>query len=225
MKSAKKSGSSIIVKFDGEDAAAETYLNKLTSVKVGDAQYQKGLLGVNDGQYMADNDPVYGGKRSMLKLSASGFSADEDTTVELKADGYKTLTFVIDKNGNLKGADAGEAAVKKMTVVPELYFDQNQHYLQLSSSNQDYLAWLKKIQSVSVNDTELKQDKNTWSANAYGVSDAYVNGETSLVLTSDTLQAGDNTVKIMADGYETVTLKIKKTKGNGFFTPDTFTIE
>lgn len=112
-----------------------------------------------------------------------------------------------------------------MTVVPELYFDQNQHYLQLKSYNQDFLTWLKKIQSVSVNDAELKPDKNTWSANACGVSDSYVAGESSLALTSDTLKTGGNTVKIKVDGYEEVTLKITRTKGDGWFTPDTFAIE
>lgn len=225
LKSVTKSGSSMSIKFNGMDDAVAEYLDKLTSVKVGNMQYQKGLLGVSDRQYIAVNDPVYGGKRSILELSASGFSTDSDTTVELKADGYKTLTFVIDKNGHLKTAGAEETAGKKMTVVPELYFDQNQHYLQLKSYNQDFLTWLKKIQSVSVNDAELKPDKNTWSANACGVSDSYVAGESSLALTSDTLKTGGNTVKIKADGYEEVTLKITRTKGDGWFTPDTFAIE
>lgn len=221
VKSVKKSGSSMIIKFGGTEEAAASYLDKLTSVKVGNMQYQKGLLGAGNGQYMAVSDPVQGGKDCMLKLASSGFSTDSDTKVTLKADGYKTQIFVVDQDGNLKGGTVGESAGKKMTIIPELYFDQSQHYLQLKSYHPDFQSWMKKIQSVSVNGKDMKNDPYTWYASGYGIHDSYVKGESAMALTADTLQEGENAVEIHADGYETVILKIKKTKGT-IYTSDAF---
>lgn len=75
-------------------------------------------------------------------------------TLKLKASHYDEQQVTIQVGEQADAAGAGETAGKKMTVVPELYFDQNQHYLQLKSYNQDFLTWLKKIQSISVNDAE-----------------------------------------------------------------------
>ena len=106
VKSAEKVGTLIgtpyiLVNFNGDSSDAAEYLKHLTSVEVGGISYSRGLLGISDNQYRTDNDPVYGGLDSMLKLSANGFSGDQDTEVVLRADGYKTLHFMVGKNGNL----------------------------------------------------------------------------------------------------------------------------
>lgn len=92
------------VSFNGEEADIEKYLSAIESVTVGGTSYSKATLSFFfDGKsYMATNDPTYGGNRIYLKLGKDAFSKSENTTVEVKADGYKALTFQVTKDGSLK---------------------------------------------------------------------------------------------------------------------------
>lgn len=91
------------VSFNGEEADIEKYLSAIESVTVGGTTYSKATLSFFfDGKsYMATNDPTYGGSRIYLKLGKDAFSKSENTTVEVKADGYKTLIFQVTKEGKL----------------------------------------------------------------------------------------------------------------------------
>ena len=89
-----------IVSFNGvKDVKA--YLEAVTEVKVNDNKYEKATYAsfMGEDQY-ALNSINYNGYDS-LKISSSKFSTEGNTTIEITATGYGTLTFEIDENYKL----------------------------------------------------------------------------------------------------------------------------
>lgn len=89
--------------FDDEngtyDIAAKAYVGAITSVTVNGTDYTRSnssLYFEDDMYYAYINDTA-----SHLELSTSKFSTSANTTITIKADGYKDLTITIDKDGNL----------------------------------------------------------------------------------------------------------------------------
>ena len=85
------------LKFDNSEAA-RSYLSKGSFIVV-----------VNSTTYKESKEPylwpdefyVYE-KGNSISLSNSAFTEDGNTTITIKADGYKDLTITINKDGNLK---------------------------------------------------------------------------------------------------------------------------
>ncbi len=89
--------------FDDEqgtyDIAAKAYVGAITSVTVNGTDYTRSdsSLSFEDDMYYAYiNDTA-----SHLELSTSKFSTSANTTITIKADGYKDLTIIIGKDGNI----------------------------------------------------------------------------------------------------------------------------
>lgn len=219
-KSIRTSGSTYLLTFDADEADAAKYLDKVQSVRVGSAYYTKGLLGCGGSQYQAANDPAYGGKYQYLKLGKDGFSDSENTKVEIRSEGYKTLTFEVTPDGNLTGSKPAEPEKKEMTAKPsDVYEDGSYGYYQLNGLGSQS-EWFGSITAVSVNGTELTKDSNAW----YGTKNVWTAGSTSLVLPKGILKAGDNTVTVSADGYKDVTWTITKTT-NPYGGQNTYTVK
>ena len=90
--------------FDDEhgtyDIAAKAYVGAITSVTVNGTDYTR-----SDSSLFFEDDMYYAyinETASHLELSTSKFSTSANTTITIKADGYKDLTITIDKDGNLK---------------------------------------------------------------------------------------------------------------------------
>lgn len=226
------------VSLSGDDDTIKAYINKITNVKVGEKNfsgYNIRQIGYTNGAY---------GTGAYLKISGidEAVSAESDTTVEITATGYKPLTFIITKDGTLGGGgedqpedpeDPNEpddpekpsepvSDDKEMTVSPSaltVYYDSSNKYLQLSSYNSAYTAWLGAITEVKIGEKTLTKNQYTWYASSYGINDGWMNGSTSLVVSSAALGTGDNTVVIKASGYKDVTWTISKTDGSWYSDP------
>ena len=178
---------------------------------------------------MTANDPTYGGPYSILKLSKSGFSAETNTEVVVKAAGYKTLKFSVTKDGELVSEGSGSSSQadsgKAMTVVPTLETGNvSTGALELQSYSCDYAEWLTKVTGVSVNGKDLKKDSYAFSAAAYGLTDVYAVGSStpSIAIAPKAIAAGDNSVVVHADGYKDVKWKI--TKKTSYYSADEYSI-
>jgi len=89
-----------IVSFNGVKDV-EAYLDAVTEVKVNGNKYEKAKYAsfMGEDQY-ALNSINYNGNDS-LKISSSKFSTEGNTTIEITATGYGTLTFEIDEDYKL----------------------------------------------------------------------------------------------------------------------------
>ena len=89
----------IVFSSNGENEVAVTpYLNAISGVTVGSETYSK-----VDGRYqMGDNNYcISTGNMAYIGLSSNAFAKEGDTTITIKADGYKDLVVTIDKNGDI----------------------------------------------------------------------------------------------------------------------------
>lgn len=85
------------LKFDNSEAA-RSYLSKGSfSVVVNNTTYKESTLPLLDNEFFVYVDG------NSITLSDSAFSEYGNTTITIKADGYKELTITIDKNGALVG--------------------------------------------------------------------------------------------------------------------------
>lgn len=130
------------------------FLKNLSAVTLVNSGTEKSLYTKSAGGTFGNDWYEVSDDHKTLTVKGGAFKAAGTYTLKLKASHYDEQQITIQVGEQADAAGAGETAGKKMTVVPELYFDQNQHYLQLKSYNQDFLTWLKKIQSISVNDAE-----------------------------------------------------------------------
>ena len=81
----------------GNSEAARSYLsNGSFSVVVNSTTYAESEISI-----LYDNEFYIYEDGNSISLSDSAFSKDGDTTITIKADGYKDLTITIDKDGNL----------------------------------------------------------------------------------------------------------------------------
>lgn len=78
---------------------AKAYLQAITSVTVGEQPYTKAASSISfgDNNYYANVSDT----ESNLELATNAFSKDGNTTITIKADGYKDLVVTIDKNGDI----------------------------------------------------------------------------------------------------------------------------
>lgn len=81
----------------GNSKAARSYLsNESFSVDVNNTTYAKSEMAI-----LNDNEFYVYDEGNSISLSDSAFTEDGNTTITIKADGYKALTITIDKDGNL----------------------------------------------------------------------------------------------------------------------------
>lgn len=85
------------LKFDNSEAAKSYLSNGNFSVDVNSTTYAKSEMAI-----LNDNEFYVYEEGNSISLSDSAFSKDGNTTITIKADGYKELTIIIDKYGNLK---------------------------------------------------------------------------------------------------------------------------
>lgn len=80
----------------GKSEAARSYLSKGSfSVVVNNTTYKESTLPLWDNEFFVYVDG------NSITLSDSAFTEDGNTTITIKADGYKDLTITIDKDGNI----------------------------------------------------------------------------------------------------------------------------
>lgn len=84
------------LKFDNSEAAKSYLSNGSFSVVVNSTTYAKSEMAI-----LSDDEFYVYAPGNSISLSYSAFSKDGNTTITIKADGYKDLTIIIGKDGNI----------------------------------------------------------------------------------------------------------------------------
>lgn len=207
----------------GESYTVQDYLNRASkfTVTVGSKTYQKKMSlsssWDNDGFAVIDN--------TLALAKDTGFSTTGNTTVTVAVPGYETLTFVVDKVGNLvtgsggsggttdpgTGGDVSKKDVPTYTVEgKDSYYDAVKITFDGKTETQ---AWLEQINatSVKVNGTNVNLASGTFDSNfaskfyiRKGENPSYVYIGTAL------LTQNQNKIEITVDGYNTLEITVDK---------------
>ena len=216
------------IAFAGEDSMTEKFLNNIQSVRVGDTNYEKALLGVSASSaasYGTDcENPAYGGKRVILELTQDGFSKDQDTQVTVRVRGYQTLTFVLHADGTLAAPENPESEGKAEAPEAKAFVKQqgdgwltnDWYYLDFGANHDEARSYLtKKLKAVTVNGiTYHAAGENEYissaSGNKYKFGTGNIGNDNLLMLTAgDGLKKGGKaTIVLEAEGYQTETIQI-----------------
>lgn len=207
----------------GESYTVQDYLNRASkfTVTVGSKTYQKKMSlsssWDNDGFAVIDN--------TLALAKNTGFSTTDNTTVTVAVPGYETLTFVVDKDGNLvtgsggsggttdpgTGGDVSKKDVPTYTVKGKAWL-YNAVEITFDGKTETQ-AWLEQINatSVKVNGTNVNLASGTFDSNfaskfyiRKGENPSYVYIGTAL-LTQD-----QNKIEITVDGYNTLEITVDK---------------
>lgn len=186
----------IYFKSADEDNSVDTYLNALkdtvnTEITVNSTRYSY------DDSFLSNGSTTYkigmGAYGSGLSLMTGAFNTSGNTTITIKVAGYQTLTFTLDKNGNVTDSTPDE---KEDKDAPS--FDTQEitvgEKLTLICDNTDYL----ERASVYVDSEKLATEFSN----------------SALVVDTTSLSAGTVTLTLKANGYkeQTVALTVKESE-------------
>ena len=147
-----------------------------------------------------------------------------DNAVVISAEGYEDLTLTVKKDGTISG-DAGEnpeepgenqaaPTAESFGFVNESFVD-DYYRLKFDLTADEASAYLEAITSIKIDEVKCnKQETSFWGdTNSYKFStDGPYGGKCQFIdFTADCFAEADKsyTVEIIADGYETLTLKIE----------------
>lgn len=104
-------GNYYLVKFSGDEEEIAQYLSKEKVLKINGRLYENSSVSFDfsGDKYMITNDPVFGGRNIILKISASNIT-EGSNTVNIITDGYNELNFDLTPSnnaGNSGSANAG----------------------------------------------------------------------------------------------------------------------
>ena len=146
-----------------------------------------------------------------------------DNTVVISAKGYDDLTLTVGKDGAIDGdaeENPGEPGENQAAPTAESFgfvnefFADDYYRLKFNLTEDDASAYLEAITSIKINDEACDKVGSFWGhTNSYKFSKDDVQGwkYQFIDFTADCFTEADKiyTVEIIADGYETLTLKIE----------------
>lgn len=210
--------------FDKENnnsQSGKAYVDAITEISVNGVEFSEPDYGYNPdpGEYY----PSSSSYQKYVSFNEKDISTTDDTTIVIKATGYKDLTVVIDKDGQLVSQGSGEvgdsdqetgkdapAIVKYAPAAMwggnKIYFDDDQGTYDIAAK-----AYVGAITSVTVNGTDYTRSDSS----LYFEDDmyyAYID-ETASHLelsTSKFSTSANTTITIKADGYKDLTITIGK---------------
>lgn len=146
-----------------------------------------------------------------------------DNTVVISAEDYEDLTLTVEKDGTI-GGDAGEnpeepgedqaAPTAESFGFVDEFFGDGYYRLKFNLTEDDASAYLEAITSIEIDGEACEKVQSFWQdTNSYKFSEDEIYGgaEQFIDFTADCFTEADKiyTVEIIADGYETLTLKIE----------------
>ena len=146
-----------------------------------------------------------------------------DNTVVISAEDYEDLTLTVEKDGTI-GGDAGEnpeepgedqaAPTAESFGFVDEFFGDGYYRLKFNLTEDDASAYLEAITSIEIDGEACEKVQSFWQdTNSYKCSEDEIYGgaEQFIDFTADCFTEADKiyTVEIIADGYETLTLKIE----------------
>lgn len=161
----------------------------------------------------------------VLDLTKDGFSTTSNTTVTVEVPGYETLTFVVDKDGQLvtdsnaggtETPDSGTGGdADKKNAPTYTYKGKDGYYNAIRiefGEDAETQTWLGKIKAtcVKVNSVDVEQVNYMFNING---SEFYLkSGENPsyMYIGNNLLTQEQNTIEITVDGYNTLTITVDK---------------
>lgn len=210
--------------FDKENnnsQSGKAYVDAITEISVNDVEFSEPDYGYYPGT--GEYYPSSSSYEKYVSFNEKDISTTGDTTIVIKATGYKDLTVVIDKDGQLVSQGSGEvgdsdqetgkdapAIVKyapaSMWAGNKIYFDDEQGTYDIAAK-----AYVGAITSVTVNRTDYTRSDSSLSLED-DMYYAYINATASHLelSTSKFSTSANTTITIKADGYKDLTITIDK---------------
>lgn len=204
------------LKFNLKEAEAAAYLEAITSIKIDSKECGEVTNLWNEtNSYKFSEDESYGGAEQFIDFTADCFTeTDKIYTVEIIADGYKTLTLKIENNSLVDGDEPTEPEENKAAPSVKSLVFKNQmlssyYRLSFELSETDAAAYLNVITSIEIDGNSCEKVSGLWNeTNSYKFSndEAYGGDDQFIDFTEDCFSGdGTHTLTISADGYETLT--------------------
>lgn len=207
--------------FDKENnfsQSGKAYVDAITEISVNDVKFSEpGYASYPDpGEYY----PSSSSYEKYVSFNEKDISTTGDTTIVIKATGYKDLTIVINKDGQLVSQGSGEVGDSDQETGKEApsisstakdYY--NDYVLYFENLNDD--AWASSVSSgqatITVNGTTYNiMSSYPLSSNEYQWSRSGSYGYPELTLDATSFTEPENKIVISVDGYKDLTITIGK---------------
>lgn len=208
--------------FDKENnnsQSGKAYVDAITEISVNDVEFSEPDYGYYPGT--GEYYPSSSGYEKYVSFNEKDISTTGDTTIVIKATGYKDLTIVINKDGQLVSQGSGEVGdsdqetVKEAPSISSTAKDYNNDYV-LYFENLNDGAWASSVSSgqatLTVNDTTYNKMSNPlWlGRNEYQWSNNGSYSYPELTLDATSFTETENKIVISVDGYKDLTITIDK---------------
>lgn len=207
--------------FDKENnnsQAGKAYVDAITEISVNDVDFSEPDYGYNPdpGEYY----PSSSSYEKYVSFNEKDISTTGDTTIVIKATGYKDLTIVINKDGQLVSQGSGEVGDsdqetgKEAPSISSTAKDyHNDYVLYFENLNDD--AWASSVSSgratITVNGTTYNITSSySLSSNEYQWSSMGSFSYPELTLDATSFTETENKIVISVDGYKDLTITIGK---------------
>lgn len=207
--------------FDKENnnsQAGKAYVDAITEISVNDVEFSEPDYGYNPdtGEYY----PSSSSYQKYVSFNEKDISTTGDTTIVIKATGYKDLTIVINKDGQLVSQGSGEVGDsdqetgKEAPSISSTAKDyHNDYVLYFENLNDD--AWAISVSSgratITVNGTTYNITSSySLSSNEYQWSSMGSFSYPELTLDATSFTETENKIVISVDGYKDLTITIGK---------------
>lgn len=208
--------------FDKENdysAEGKAYVEAITEISVNGTEFSEPGYGSYPGT--GEYYPSSSGYQKYVSFNESDISTTDNTTIVIKATGYKDLTIVINKDGQLVSQGSGEVGGsdqetgKEAPSVSSTEKDSDNNYvLYFENLNDD--VWENKVSSglatLTVNDTTYNKMSNPFwlDSNEYQWSSRGSYSYPELTLDATSFTETENEIVISVDGYKDLTITIDK---------------
>lgn len=199
------------------------------TVTVNEKSYTRNVTGIS-----MNSSYQFSVFNKVLDLTKDGFSTTGNTTVTVAVPGYKTLTFVVDKDGNLvtdsgtgenpggggNGGSTGDTETPSSTLPTSVSIEkvEYQSYYKLTFANAE--TWIKQIKELKAGKEILETYK--LESSPYNLQDkTYMVDANENVIYIDTPSvawgetSAEYMISISANGFNNLNLKLTITK-SGF---------
>lgn len=207
--------------FDKENnnsQSGKAYVDAITEISVNGVEFSEPDYGYNPdpGEYY----PSSSSYEKYVSFNEKDISTTDDTTIVIKATGYKDLTVVIDKDGQLISQSSGEESDsdqesgKEAPLPSKTEKNYNDDYvLYFENLNDD--AWASSVSSgqatITVNGTTYNITSSFWlGSNEYQWSSRGSYSYPELTLDATSFTETENKIVISVDGYKDLTITIDK---------------
>lgn len=205
--------------FDKENnnsQAGKAYVDAITEILVNDVEFSEPAYGYNPdpGEYY----PSSSSYEKYVSFNEKDISTTGDTTIVIKATGYKDLTIVINKDGQLVSQGSGEVGDsdqetgKEAPSISSTVKDyHNDYVLYFENLNDD--AWASSVSSgratITVNGTTYNiMSSYSLSSNEYRWSRSGSYGYPELTLDATSFTETENKIVISVEGYKDLIITI-----------------